>query len=220
MNNNSLSLTGLIYNTIKYYNINKIFAIWLVEQDIMTVVLYILWDNNTEDWKHPFELQKYIKVKSITTTEMIGKIKKEKKPNIYIRKNQYIYTYVWKKTSATLCITKKLKNKKVAWWIFEIFVISLRQVIMKRSHLSILHLMVIQNWKFSTKIEIKKKKIFSMTVAWVVSINYVSPLNIAVQLNRVPFYNNENLEVSLSTLNVCQVSRRDHGKYDWLSIVK
>ena len=159
MNNNSLSLTGLIYNTIKYYNINKIFAIWLVEQDIMTVVLYILWDNNTEDWKHPFELQKYIKVKSITTTEMIGKINKQKKLNIYTRKNQYIYTYMWKKTSATLCITKKLKNKKVAWWIFEIFVISLRQVIMKRSHLSILHLTVIQNWKFSTKIE-KKKKMF------------------------------------------------------------
>ena len=214
MNNNSLSLTGLIYNTIKYYNINKIFAIWLVEQDIMTVVLYILWDNNTEDWKHPFELQKYIKVKSITTTEMIGKINKQKKLNIYTRKNQYIYTYMWKKTSATLCITKKLKNKKVAWWIFEIFVISLRQVIMKRSHLSILHLTVIQNWKFSTKIE-KKKKNVSMTVAWVVSINYVSPLNIAVQ-----FYNNENLEVSLSTLKVCQVSRRDHGKYDWLNIVK
>ena len=29
---------------------------------------------------------------------------------------------------------------------------------MKLSHLSILHLMVIQNWKFSTKIEKKKKK--------------------------------------------------------------
>ena len=59
-----------------------------------------------------------------------------------------------------------------------------------------------------------------MTVAWVVSINYVSPLNIAVQLNPVLFYNNENLEVSLSTLKVCQVSRRDHGKYDWLNIAK
>lgn len=63
----------------------------------MAVVLYVLCDNNTEGWKHPFKLQKHIKSKKYNRHRNGYKnkqAKKQKKLNTYTRKKQYTYISV------------------------------------------------------------------------------------------------------------------------------